>query len=301
MFEKMMTLQLELLLVMVIGYLLKKKNIISKEQQKGLSEILINVILPATIIKSFISNVNVTADIFSNSIIMILTCLIIQISLVFILPLLFKKYPDKVKPVMEYGLLVSNSSFVGLPVIDYIYGSKAVMYASIYLIPMRFTMWTIGLSWFAKKEKYDLKKMLLHPCILSVFIGILLMISNIKLPLFISETVSLISSSSNCISMLAIGAVLAECDLKNIFDLPTIIFTALRLIILPLSVYLVMTVLNINNLLVSIAVLLTAMPCGCTCPILAQKYNCDYKFATKLVFVSSVLSTITIPCLSFIL
>ena len=50
MFLKMMNLQIELLLLMLIGFVVKKMKVIDTSQQKGLSELLINVILPATII-----------------------------------------------------------------------------------------------------------------------------------------------------------------------------------------------------------------------------------------------------------
>ncbi len=299
MFWKMMNLQLEMLIVLIIGFIIKKKKMITSEQQKGLSEILINVILPATIIKSFISNETSLKEVFSDGLIMLLICLSIQVILLIVTPLLFKKIEKSKSHVMEYGLLVSNSAFMGIPVIEYIYGSQAVMYASIYMIPMRFIMWTIGLSLFTDSVdfKSSLKKTLLHPCIVSVFIGILIMIFNIKFPLAVTETVLLISKSSNCISMLAIGAILADCEWHKLLDFPTVVYTSLRLIILPLTVYFVLNLLNIDNLLISISVLLTAMPCSCTCAILAQKYDYDYKFAAKLVLVTSLLSIITIPCI----
>ncbi|MDO4378850.1 MAG: AEC family transporter [Erysipelotrichia bacterium] len=299
MFWKMMNLQLELLIVLIIGFVIKKRKIITSEQQKGLSEILINVILPATIIKSFLFNETVLKDVFTDGLIMILICLSIQVILLIVSPFILKRFEKDKSHVMEYGLLVSNSAFIGIPVIEYIYGSQAVMYASIYLIPMRFTMWTLGLSLFTGSVdlKSSIKKTLRHPCIVSVFIGLLIMVFNIKFPLAITDTISLISKSSNCISMLAIGAILADCDWHNLFDFPTVVFTLLRLIVLPLTVYFVLKSLNIDSLLISISVLLTAMPCGCTCAILAQKYNYDYKFAAKLVLVTSLLSVITIPCI----
>ena len=113
MFLKMMNLQIELLLLMLIGFVVKKMKVIDTSQQKGLSELLINVILPATIIKSFISQQNTSLDVLKNSIIMIALCLAIQIAIMLgakLLPKFFDK--DKAK-IMEYGLLVSNSSFVG--------------------------------------------------------------------------------------------------------------------------------------------------------------------------------------------
>ena len=302
MFEKMLTLQLELLLMMIVGFIVKKKKIISVQQQKGLSELLLNVILPATIIKSFITSSGLSTDLLANSISMMATCLIIQIVLIITLPILLRPFKEKAK-IMEYGLLVSNSSFIGLPVIEYLFDSQAVMYASIYLIPFRFIMWTVGLSLFTDELdlKSGLKKMLLHPCIISVVIGSLIMLLHIQLPQAITGTVEIISSASNCLSMITIGAVLADIKWNKLLDLSTIAFTIARLIILPLIVYYVLSLLKADSLLIDIAVLMSAMPCGSTCPVLAQKYDKDYEFAAKLVLITSILSTITIPCICLLL
>ena len=302
MFEKMLTLQVELLLLIIVGFIVKKKNVISVQQQKGLSELLINVILPATIIKSFINNSNMSKDLLPNGISMIVTCLIIQVVLVITLPIILKPFKEKAN-IMEYGLLVSNSSFIGLPVVEYLFDSQAVMYASIYLIPFRFVMWTIGLTLFTDEldVKSGFRKVLLHPCIVSVVIGSLIMLLHIQLPLAITGAVGMISNASNCLSMVTVGSVLADISWNKLFDKSTIAFSITRLIILPLTVYYSLAMLKADNLLISIAVLMTAMPCGSTCPVLAQKYGKDYEFAAKLVLLTSLLSTITIPCICLLL
>ena len=303
MFLKMMNLQIELLLLMLIGFVVKKMKVIDTSQQKGLSELLINVILPATIIKSFISQQNTSLDVLKNSIIMIALCLAIQIAIMLgakLLPKFFDK--DKAK-IMEYGLLVSNSSFVGLPVIEYMFSLEAVMYASIYLIPMRFTMWTVGISLFSKEAdfKSNIKNVVFHPCIIAVVAGFILMFLPFQLPSVFVETISIVSKSSTCLSMIVIGAILSDIDFDHLLDKSIVVFTLLRLFILPITVFIILKLLNLDSLLIAIAVILTAMPCGSTCPILAQKYNSDYKFAAKLVLVTSLLSVLSIPLICLLL
>lgn len=303
MFLKMMNLQIELLLLMLIGFIVKRIKVIDTVQQRGLSELLINVILPATIIKSFISQQNTSLDVLKNSVIMIVVCLAIQLAIMLVSPL-FQRFFDKDKAkIMEYGLLVSNSSFVGLPVIEYMFGLEAVMYASIYLIPMRFTMWTVGISLFSKDSdfKKNIKKVIFHPCIIAVLLGFVLMFLPFTLPATFTETVAIVSRSSTCLSMIVIGAILADINFDHLLDKEIIVFSALRLFILPISVYLILKLIKLDSLLIAISVILTAMPCGSTCPILAQKYNSDYKFAAKLILVSSLLSVVSIPLICLLL
>ena len=101
--------------------------------------------------------------------------------------------------------------------------------------------------------------------------------------------------------MIVIGAILSDIDFDHLLDKSIVVFTLLRLFILPITVFVILKLLNLDSLLIAIAVILTAMPCGSTCPILAQKYNCDYKFAAKLILVTSLLSVVSIPLICLLL
>ena len=54
---------------------------------------------------------------------------------------------------LAYGIICSNSSFIGIPVIESLYNSLGVMYTSIFQMPIRFTMWSAGLSLFTVVDK----------------------------------------------------------------------------------------------------------------------------------------------------
>ncbi len=299
MFEKMASLQIQLLLLMIVGFLIKKKKILDDKQQSGLSELLIYVILPATIIKSFISSGNKTGDTLKNCLFVVAICFLIEIVLIVIAPKLLRYFGEDKARVMEYGLLVPNSGFIGLPIIEYMYDATTLMYASIYLIPLNVVMWTIALSLYTKEKdmKSGLRKVVTHPCIIAIFIGFILMISNIKLPSAINGAIEMASKASCLISMLTVGTILADIEWYKLFDLSTITYTVIRLVILPLLVYLILDVIGVNETIVLVSTLMTAMPCGAMCPVLAKKYDCDYKFAAKLILLSSIFSVITIPCL----
>ena len=302
-FTKTLTLQVELLLLMVVGFAAKKIKIIDGHQQKGLSELLINIILPANIIKSFVSTKNTTKEYISNCILIMLICLLIQLFTLIVFPYFFKKFDKKKSNVMEYGMLVSNSSFIGIPVVEYLYGSIAVTYTAVFQIPLRIFMWTAGISLFTEKQsslKEKIKLIITHPCIVSVFIGFILMMFGLNMPLFLEDTIRYISNSTTPISMIVIGAILADIDIKKLFDFSTLYFSFLRLTIYPLLILLILNLLNIDKLITEIAVLMTAMPCGSTCAILAQKYGYDYEYASKIIFVSSLFSIITIPLISLL-
>ena len=301
-FEEMLTLQLQLFLLIALGMGLKKLRIIDGHGRKTLSALLINLILPCNIVTSFQSGSGVTPGFAKNCLLAFLICACVQAVAVFGSKLLFRRYPREKKSVMSYGMICSNSSFIGLPVAETLYGSLGVMYTSIFQIPIRFTMWTAGLSLFTQvRRKEAIKKLATHPCIVAIFIGLVLMVLPIELPQFLTNTLSGLSRCCIPISMLVIGSILADAEFKSLFSLPVLYYTFLRLIAFPLAVYAVLSLLPLDDLLVSISVLMTGMPAGSTTSILADQYGCDSLFASQLVFASTLFSVITLPLLCLIL
>jgi predicted permease len=100
--------------------------------------------------------------------------------------------------------------------------------------------------------------------------------------------------------MLIIGGFLAEIDLKSVITKDALSYSALRLLLIPLAVFGLTSLLHVDKVLAGSVILLTAMPAGSTTAILAAKYGGDAAFASKIIFVSTVLSLITIPVFSLL-
>lgn len=95
----------------------------------------------------------------------------------------------KRKP-LKYATIVSNGGFLGNPVIEGLYGSGGLFYASVFMLPVRVLMWTIGTSCFVKGDKvHVLKKSLMHPCIVAIYLGLAAMLVQVNLPVFLEKTI----------------------------------------------------------------------------------------------------------------
>ena len=240
----------------------------------------------------------VNSDLLMTCFIAVLISAIIQTVSIIASKFLFQKYEKTDANVLSYGMIVSNSAFIGIPIIQSIYGSEAVMFTSVFQIPIIVTMWTIGLALFKPIDhKHALKSVIKNPSVVAVMIGFVIMLTGIKFPLFITKTVSSIASCTTAISMFVVGSILAEIEWKNLFEKKVLLYCAIRLIIYPFLVFIALTFLNVPTLIKAIAVIMTGMPAGSTTAILAEQYGCDAKFAAKLILVSTVLSVITIPIL----
>ena len=300
-FGKVLNQQLVLLLLVLVGLIVKKLRILNRESEKAVSSLLVNVLLPCNIIQSFLGEITISAEFVKSCILAILIAACIQIVSVFAGKLLFHRFPQEKQAILRYGLICSNSSFVGMPIAETLYGSLGVLYTSLFQIPIRFTMWTAGLSLFTNVNKKDaFKKLATHPCIVSIFIGIVLMLPRAELPKFLGDTVYSISKTTVPISMITVGSIMADADVKSLFSKSILYYTAVRLIAFPLLVYGALKLLHTEALLVNIAVIMTAMPAGASTSILAEKYDGDAQYAAQLTFVSTLCSIVTIPVISLL-
>ncbi|MDD5945124.1 MAG: AEC family transporter [Clostridia bacterium] len=302
MFFNMLNLQLTLLMLIAVGFLIRKINIMDEHTQSKLSDMLINVILPCNIVYSFMGDTEMSPEFAYNCILAFVISLVIQIFACIFGRIIFRKYPKEDANVLAYGVICSNSSFIGIPVVESLYNSIGVMYTSIFQMPIRFTMWSAGLSLFTSVDKKDVvKKIVKHPCIIAIVVGALFMIFNVHLPVFLDKTIYYISRSTTAVSMLIIGSILTEAGKKNILSKEVFFFSFIRLIAMPLIVLIILKALSIDPMLTAISVLLTAMPAGSTTAILAEKYGCNAELASGTIFVSTILSVITIPIISIFL
>lgn len=298
-YENLLNLQIMMLILLFIGYLLKKRKILTTSTQSGITDLIINVILPCSIINSFL--IDFDLDILIASLSVLLISFGIQFFCLFSSRLFFMKFANRQRKVLEYATICSNASFMGMPLVEGISGTAGLLFASIYLIPQRIFMWSAGMSCFTPSKGKDvLRKVITHPCIIAVIIGLFIMIAQIKLPKFAILTLKTLGSGTTALSMLVIGSILVDVKLSHLINKGVLYFSFIRLILIPSIVLVVCYLLDITPLVTTVSIVLAGMPAGTTTAILANKYSADEQFAVKIVFLSTILSMITIPLLCIV-
>lgn len=299
--EKILTLQATIFLLVAVGFGVKRLGLIGPQGQKNMNDLVIYVILPCNILHAFMNSPVEGRLVYYLEVLAV--SLGIQAFCVVYGRLIFRKEPEGRNKCLRYGTICSNAGFLGNPIAEGIYGAEGLVLASIYLIPQRIMMWTSGLAVFtgSTNRKATIQKVLTHPCIVMSELGILLMLTGWKLPKGITGAVDAIGSCNTAMSMMVVGMILADIDLKEFWDVTVAKFTFHRLIVIPAVVYLVCRCLPLDRNAFGICVLLAAMPAGATTSILAEKYGVDAPFATKMVIFSTLLSLPTICMWSMIL
>ena len=300
--SKILSLQGILFLLMVIGIIVKRKGILTEEGRAVLTDLLIYVFLPAMITNSF--RVKFNYEILIKFIVIIVFAFAAQFISMFLAGILYKNQPEGRRKVLKYATVSSNAGFMGLAVVEGVYESAGLMYGSVCLIPQRIVMWSAGISCFtASGSKKDIfKRVALHPCIIAVYVGLILMFFQIPLPYFLDKTLRSVGGCTTSASMILIGSILGEIqDIKSVFSKTVIYYSFVRLVLIPALVFVLCSICKVNSLSTGIEVLISGMPAASTSAILAAKYDGDYIFAGKCIVCSTLLSIITIPLWCMIL
>ena len=291
------SLQLTLFALMLTGAVLKKRGVIDEAGKRCLSDLCINIVIPCNIFKSCLIQFNM--DILRSCSLLLLSAVLMQALCLLLNRSLFERYDSQRKKVLQYCTIVPMSGFLGNPIAEGIYDQVGVLYTSIFLIPMRIVMWSMGTSYFVAGEGTDkkkvLKNVLTHPCLVAIYLGILCMVTQIQLPSVITETVRYIGNCNSALSMFIVGTILTDVPLRTIFSRDTVLFSVLRLGLLPAAALGLGLLLGLETAPLGVSVLMTGLPAGATAAIFAAKYGSDAPFATRCVVFTTLLSMVTLP------
>ena len=299
-FYSMINIQAILFIYLLVGVYANKRNIINNKNRQSYIDFIIQIALPCMIFNSFNQDISVEQLKYA-SIILLVSFLICLFSML-LGKLVYRKYPFEKRSILQYGAIISNAGFAGLPLVAAAYGETALFYASVFVIPNRIFLWSAGISLFTEADmKTKVKNALFNPGMIAVGLGLIKMLLGIQLHPSALSVIKNIGDCTGPLSMIIIGTILAQISVKNAFEKGVLNLTFVRLIFIPVVVMVLMKLLKMDPVAIKVAVILTAMPVGTTTALLAQKYGADYTFGSKCVFVSTVLSMITVPIIAIFL
>ncbi len=298
---------LAMIFIMIIpGLFLGRKNIINEEQSLGLTAIVTNLTWPCLVIDAM--QIPFSFEILKSCGYIAVIMLVIFV-IAFLISLLLVKVTNMDKKhsyLFIFMVIVANTGFMGIPVINALYGGEATFYASVVELVSNIFVFTLGIMLIqmsaGKKLRMNPKEML-TPGIFGVVIGFLLFLFDITLPGFLGKSIEIIGSATTPITMVAIGMQIGRMKVKDVFSGSSIyILSFVKLLVIPILAYVIFyLILNDSSLLANVLILDFAMPAGMCAAIFAQQYGADYKFASKGVLVSTLFSIATIPIFTVLL
>lgn len=290
---------IQLFTIIFLGYILFKLKILDLDFNKKLTTLLLSVTTPAMIISSVLSTT--VSQSFEDIIFVFVLGFIIYL----IMPILGLIISKILKtPLHQQGLYIfmtvfSNIGFMGFPVMKAIFGNDAIFFTAIFNMLFNLFVFTIGILIMNYKTANKIKlnaKNLLSPGVIASLIALVLYFTHLKVPNVIASTISMIGDITTPMAMLLIGSTLANIPFKEVFSEFRIYpFTIIKQIIIPILAYPILKMVCQDPLILGITLIMISMPVANTAVLFATEYGGDVSLAAKTVFMTTLLSIITIP------
>jgi len=297
-----------LALMIGVGYAAVKTKYISVDVKNALSKIIVRITLPMLVITS-LTKVELDTARIKNSLILIA----VAFSAILILYIaggitakLFRLKRDTAV-VHQCMSAFGNVVFLGYPLIEALFGAEGIFYAALYGFANDLLMWTVGIYRLAslKSEKSNTlenMKNLLNPATIAFAISLVMMIFGWKFTGVVSEVLTGIGGTTTYLSMIFIGGTLATVDLKHIYKRVQIfLLAALKMVIAPILLVFIVRLLPVDEMVKSIIVLQLAMPTQTMIAILTTEYGGDVSYIAEGIFITTVLSLVTIPFVYYVM
>ena len=280
-------------LLAAVGVYLSRKGFLSPQGTKDLGAILLRVIIPCVIVKSYITE-------FSRERLLELALSAGLALIGFILAMVISYLVfGKRRRLENFAASFCNAGFIGIPLAQAIIGEEGVFYIAASVALLNLFQWTYGVYIMAdRKDALSATTLAKNPVVIAIVIGVVLFVSRIPVPGIVTSTLGYIAGMNTPIAMILMGTYLAKLPLKKLLDKRAYGCVLFRLVIIPAVILLVFWALPVANMDIALAAFLAAAtPVGANICVFAQQYDCDYEFSVVTVCLSTLLSVITVPLL----
>lgn len=297
---------INLFFIMIMGMVLRKTNVIDKKSTSALSAMLVNITNPFLVISAFQKDYN--AELVRNGFVILGLSVVMHIltALIGSVAFKFEKTRSKEK-IYSFAMIFANCGFLGYPVLQALLGDDelGLFYGVFFTLFFNIFCWTYGVVLMNDGKGLDgrtiAKKILLNPSFISAIVGFAFFMLQIKMPGCISEGMNYIGNMTFPLSMIIVGSLFCELDLRTVFKDKTLYwYLLLKLILFPAAMIFVCKLVGLPSMFSYILVIMCCMPAASNTAIMADYYDADKPLAAKTVSVSTLLSVATIPLMMMI-
>ena len=290
---------LKLFIMLLLGWGIVKTKLLKSNDSKVLSTIAVYLVTPCVIINAF--QIESTPEAAQGLLLAFGAAVCSQLIFLTLICTVGKKLPV----VERASIMYSNAANMIIPIVQAVLGAEWVLYTSAYIAVQIVLLWTHGRSMISGEKGISLKKIFTNLNIISIFIGILLFAFDMKLPALAAETMNSISAMVGPLGMLILGMLMADLNLKEVLKNKRIyLISAIRLLICPLLVLLLIKVSGVYNLRADAATILfipflaSCAPPAVNITQMAQVYGENAKHASAINVFSICMCLFTTPLLA---
>jgi predicted permease len=295
-----------LAVVVLIGAIAARFKVLTPDSKDMLSKVIFNISLPLMLFTNFLK-LDATPGLIANSFIVVSVSGIVILFMLltgWITTRIFKIRGSEAA-VFKTHSMFGNIIFLGFPLITALYGAEGLLYASMFQLISNIIMWTVGVVVLTHGTGTSWKKSLsrvINLNTIATLAGLVFFLFSVKLPELLVKPLSELGSANTWLCMLYIGSMLAFSDVGGLLGKKSLYLISMnRLILVPVilvalfSFFASVAGVIPDKLVSSVIILEASMPCMASVVIMAKEFGADDRLAVGNVFISTILSILTLP------
>ncbi len=290
-----------MLCIAVITVIIYKRKLLDKKSSKSFSNLLLMVVNPALIFQSF--QQEYTTERLQGFLITILLSAVAYVLMIIVTNLMIRKNSGKEMGVERFGCIYSNCGFIGIPLVQAVYGTEGVFYLSAFMLVFNIMVWTHGLMLITGNSNFkQCGEFFKTPMFAAMVLGLLAFFGRLSLPSVANNVLSMIANMNTPLAMIVAGMAIADANILSVLKKKRIYYIAwIKLLLLPVLFVLLTAKLPIPFLIKSTIAVAMACPTATTGTMFAIRYDKDSEYIAEIFSITTILSIFTTPIVIYLI
>lgn len=284
-------------IILIIGAFCYLKGLITKEGTKQLSAVELQLVNPLLIFMSYQKEYNSKL---LNGLLWSFALSAISFAVMILLSYAVIGKSRENKDIERFAAVYSNCGFIGIPLINGIYGTDGVLYLTAYITFFNLLVWTHGyMTMKGERDFSSFLKALKSPSVIAVFVGLIFYLTNIRLPAVPATAMQYISDMNTPLAMIIAGATAAQTNILKALKKPAVyLVSAMKLLVFPACAFSVCRFLGAPQIVLMTVTVAAACPVATTGTMFAIQMDKNPELCSEFFTITTLLSTLTLPLIT---
>lgn len=282
-------------LMIVLGYFLKRNNVLKAGDSVTLSKIVLYVTLPSLILLNLSS-----AIISSDMLVLPFASFFLSVVCLFVSYLFcsFRNYSKKKTWTIMIAASMMNTGFLGFPINLALFGNEGFLNAIFFDMSTTVIFVVFGMilvSIFGGNRREVLKQAVGFVPLWASIVALIFNLCHVHFGYVVENTLNYLGQATVPLIMISLGLKLDFTEIRHsLFD--SLFVSVVRLIFAPALMFISLLFIGFSGLSFNVAVIEAGMATAMNALVLSLNYDLDSKLMSSLIFTNTVLALFTLTC-----
>ena len=285
-----------MLFLIAVGILCSKMKLISEASNKELSKFVLQVVNPVVIFMSY--QTDYRPELVRNLLLTFVISIGAIAAAVLLAYVFVRKKQGREFEIERFSATYSNCGFMGIPLVNAVYGDEGVFYLTAFITVFNLFVWTHGVILISGEKNFkQVVKVFYSPTIISIVLGIISFFLHFRLPAPAEDALGLIKELNTPLAMLVSGVTIAGTNVKKMLKNYRVYYICLlKLLVIPLIIAVPLSLLTGVDDKVRMTILVAAAaPPAAICTLFSLRYGKNSIYASEIFAAGTILSVGTLP------